>query len=155
MTRFDELELEPAIAIGAAAADDDRGGVIPASRTRRVMAFFIDLSLFAALTLALFPLLPSSMHWPFIAALAGFVIVVSYYYFVGAWLLWGRTIGGIIFDVRVMPDSAKAITLRDATLRWLALYLSLLTGCIGCLLALFPSQRSLADRMSHTRCVTL
>jgi uncharacterized RDD family membrane protein YckC len=151
--RFDELELEPAIAIAGATGDDDES-IVPASRLRRMMALLIDLSLFAALTLALFPILPSSMHWPFLAALGGFVIVVSYYYFVGAWLLWGRTIGGVIFDVRVVPDGRTAITLRDATMRWVALYLSLLTATIGCWLALLPSRRSLADRMSGTKCVT-
>ena len=51
----------------------------------------------------------------------GFVFVVSYYYFVGTWMLWGRTIGGVIFDVRVIPEETHAIALRDATMRWGAL----------------------------------
>ena len=81
------------------------------------------------------------------------VIVISFYYFVGTWLLWGKTIGGAIFDVRVVPSRAPAMALKSATLRWLGLYLSLATGGIGFLLAALPSRLSLADRLSRTRCV--
>src|SRR5207237_9899109 len=55
---------------------------------RRLLALLTDLSLFAALILALAPLLPASRDWLSVTALAGFVIVVSYYYYVGSWLLW-------------------------------------------------------------------
>lgn len=150
MARFDEIEFEPAIV----SIDDDPAGA-PAPRLKRMMALLTDLSLFGALVLALSPLLPASMHWTIVVALSGFVFVVSYYYFVGTWMLWGRTIGGVIFDVRVVPDGPHAIALRNATMRWSALYLSLLTGGIGFLFALFPSRRSLADRMSQTRCVSV
>jgi len=150
--RFDEMELEttpavdalpPAIAVDDAPTDH-------APRTRRMLAFLTDLSLFAALTLALAPLLPPSRDGFAVSALAGFVVMVSYYYFTGSWLLWGKTIGGAIFDVRVTSD---AMSLRSATMRWLGLYLSLATAGIGFLFALLPSRRSLADRLSETRCV--
>lgn len=151
--RFDEVELEavlvpeiPGTTATAATPTDD------AARWRRLLALFTDLSLFAALALALSPLLPSSYAWLQTAALAGFVIVLSYYYFVGTWLLWGKTIGGAIFDVRVIADEG-AMTLRDASLRWLAVYLSVLTCGIGFALAALPSRRSLPDRMSSTHCV--
>jgi len=68
-------------------------------------------------------------------------------------MLWGKTIGGAIFDVRVIAAATPAIALKGATLRWLGLYLSLATGGIGFLLAALPSRLSLADRMSRTRCV--
>ena len=68
-------------------------------------------------------------------------------------MLWGKTIGGAIFDVRVVPDGDEAMSLRGATLRWLGFYLSLLTAGIGLMLAALPSRLSLPDRMSGTRCV--
>ena len=112
--RFDEVELQ-AVPLG----NEEAVAVAPpppaASHPwlRHLLALLTDLSLFAALALALLPLLPQSYGWLEITALCGFVLVVSYYYFVGAWMLWGKTIGGTIFDVRVVSR-----TLRDATKRW-------------------------------------
>jgi hypothetical protein len=60
-------------------------------------------------------------------------------------------IGGAIFEVRVVAEEG-AMTLRDASMRWAAVYLSLALGALGFLLAVLPSRRSLPDRMSHTRC---
>lgn len=153
--RFDEIELE-AVPLGI---EDDAPPPVAAAasghapRWKRLLALFTDLSLFAALVLALSPLLPQPYAWTHIAALAGFVIVVSYYYFVGTWLLWGKTIGGAIFDVRVVPASQHAISLRDASIRWAAVYLSIASAGIGFLLAALPSRLSLPDRVSSTRCV--
>ena len=149
--RFDQIELEPVVfdapVMTQPAADDD------APRPKRLAALLIDLSLFAALALALSPLLPAAPGPLAIGALAGFVMVVSYYYFVGTWMLWGKTIGGTIFDVRVVAARPPAIALRSASMRWVGLYLSLATGGIGFLLAALPARRSLADRISRTRCV--
>jgi hypothetical protein len=149
--KFDELELEsvPFETTTEPATDAD------APRLKRLAALIIDLSLFAALALALSPLLPASRGPLAVGALAGFVVVVSYYYYAGSWLLWGKTIGGAIFDVRVLPAAhTPAMSLKSATLRWLGLYLSLATAGIGFLLAALPARRSLADRMSRTRCAT-
>ena len=147
--RFDELELETtptleAPPVSAVAATQ------PASRFRRLFALLTDLSMFAALTLALQPLLPPTRDAFAIASLAGFVVMVSYYYFVGSWLLWGKTIGGAIFDVRVVSD---AMTPRAATMRWIGMLVSMLTAGLGFLFAALPSRRSLADRVSSTRCI--
>jgi uncharacterized RDD family membrane protein YckC len=149
MPRFDEVELE-AVPLGIETQPETTDDAAP--RGKRLMALLADLSLFAALTLALSPLLPQPPTWLHVAALAGFVVVMSYYYFVGSWMLWGKTIGGTIFDVRVAANDG-AMSLRAATLRWLALYLSLLTGGLGLLLAALPSRRSVPDRLSGTRCV--
>jgi uncharacterized RDD family membrane protein YckC len=97
--RFDEVELQPAV------FDTDSDTPPPpvpirASIFRRFAALVVDLSLFAALALALSPLLPASMSVISIASLAGFVIIIAFYYFAGTRALWGRTIGGAIFDVR-------------------------------------------------------
>ena len=149
--RFDEIEFESVpfdiTSTTEPASDTD------APRLKRLAALIIDLSLFAALALALSPLLPASRNPWSIGALAGFVVVVSYYYYAGTWMLWGKTIGGTIFDVRVVPAHTRAMSLKSATLRWLGLYLSLATAGIGFLLAALPSRRSLADRISRTRCV--
>jgi uncharacterized RDD family membrane protein YckC len=153
--RFDEMELEPVpmgieeeapSAVAAGSEGDARRG-------KRLLALLTDLSLFAALVLVLSPLLPQPPHWPHLASLAGFVVVLSYYYFVGTWMLWGKTIGGAIFDVRVVPGTEGAMSLRDASLRWLGVYLSIATGGLGFMLAALPSRRSLPDRLSNTRCV--
>jgi len=66
---------------------------------RRFAALLIDVSLFAALALALSPLLPAPMSALSVASLAGFLIIVAFYYFAGTRAFWGRTIGGAIFDV--------------------------------------------------------
>jgi uncharacterized RDD family membrane protein YckC len=95
--RFDEVELQ------AATFDVDSSlppSSAPASFFRRLAALLIDLSLFAALGLALSPLLPASMSALSIASLAGFLIIIAVYYFAGTRALWGKTIGGAIFDVR-------------------------------------------------------
>jgi hypothetical protein len=98
--RFDEIELQ------SVTLDADSSATAPPSPSsissffRHAAALLIDLSLFAALGMALSPLLPSSMSVISIASLAGFLIIVAFYYFAGTRALWGRTIGGAIFDVR-------------------------------------------------------
>jgi uncharacterized RDD family membrane protein YckC len=150
--RFDEVELE-AVPLGVIEEEvPPVSETNDASRGRRLLALLTDLSLFAALALALSPLLPQPFALLPALALAGFVVVLSYYYFVGSWLLWGKTIGGAIFDVRIVADEG-AMTLRDASMRWAAVYLSLATAGIGFLLAALPSRRSLPDRLSATKCV--
>lgn len=151
--RFDEVELETVAVDPAVPHDTAAAASTAAPRLSRLWALLTDLSLFAALAVGLSPLLPQSRNWIAIASLGGFVFVISFYYFVAMWLIWGRTIGGAIFDVRVVSD-ASSMALKTATLRWAALYLSLLTGGLGFLLALLPSRRSLADRMSSTRVVS-
>lgn len=125
-----------------------------APRFRRLLALITDLSLFVALSLALSPLLPAKMSWPATAALAGFVVMVSYYYFAGMWLLWGKTIGGTIFNVKVIGSDDASMAFGRASLRWIGVFLSLITAGIGFALAALPSRLSLADRLSHTRCVS-
>ena len=158
MARFDEIELEP-VPLGVetpgieVGAGDEELEPLPAPRLRRAIAHLIDLSLFAALAVALSPLLPAGMPWLSLAALGGFVLLLSFYYFVAAWMIWGRTIGGAIFDVRVAAYTPP-MALREAAMRWLAMYASLATGGLGFLLALLPSRRSLADRLSATRSIS-
>src|SRR4051794_4082622 len=97
--RFDEIELEPVV-FDVDAAPPPSAAPIRASVFRRLAALLIDLSLFAALAMALSPLLPASMSTISIASLAGFLIIIAFYYFAGTRALWGKTIGGAIFHVR-------------------------------------------------------
>ena len=150
--RFDEMELE-AVSLGVEEPLESDVSSGQATLLRRALAVLTDVSLFAALALALFPLMPPDRTWVHLAALAGFVVLVSYYYFVGAWLLWGKTVGGAIFDVRVVGRTEGKIHLRDASLRWVGVVFSLLLGGIGFMLAALPGRRSLPDRMSDTRCI--
>jgi uncharacterized RDD family membrane protein YckC len=145
MTRFDEIELQ-AVPLGAVVAEKPLQATASASRLKRFLAFLTDLSLFAALTFALMPLVPASRDRLSIAALSGFIVIVSYYYFVGTWMLWGKTVGGTIFDVRIVGDDDESLPLWGATMRWAALWISLLTCGLGFLVAL-------PDRLSQTRAV--
>ncbi|HEX7151322.1 MAG TPA: RDD family protein [Thermoanaerobaculia bacterium] len=152
--RFDEIELE-AVAVPDVLTIEEPPPApsSDAPRFKRLLALLTDLSLFAALALALSPLLPATENWLAVAALAGFMAVLSYYYFVGTWMLWGKTIGGAIFDVKVVPASSEAMSLRDASLRYAGVLVSLATAGLGFALAALPSRASLPDRVSATRCV--
>ena len=122
--RFDEVELQGVGVVESPGRPVAEEIPLEESKTRRLfkqtLSLLTDLSLFAALTLALFPFLPQPSTTLALIALGGFVLMVSFYYFVGAWMLWGKTIGGAIFDVRV-----EARSVRAASLRWMWLVLAL------------------------------
>ncbi len=105
--RFDEIELQPGT-FDADAATPHEPQPVRISLFKRLAALLTDLSLFAALGLALSPLLPASMSAISIASLAGFLIIVAFYYFAGTRALWGKTIGGAIFDVRAVRRNRAA-----------------------------------------------
>lgn len=112
--RFDEMELQ---SVPFDSEPDSPPTPDHAPRTpvvKHALALVTDLSLFAALALALSPLLPQPATRVALIALIGFVLMLSFYYFAGAWTLWGKTVGGAIFDVRM-----EKRTLRDAAVRWL------------------------------------
>lgn len=133
----------------------------PASRFHRTVGLLTDLSLFVALSLALSPLLgyhtnwqsTLGAEWPTVLGLAGFLLLLSYYYFVTSWLIWGKTVGGVIFDVRVVSEEGTSMRVRDLTRRWAAMLLSIALGGLGFLPALLPGGRSLSDRLSRTRSI--
>ena len=149
--RFDEVELDPVPLIEDVTAPPAEPEGAP--RLRRLAALLTDISLFVALAFVLVPLLPDPSGWVHASALAAFVVMLSYYYFVGSWMLWGKTIGGAIFDVRVVRRHGEAMSLRAASLRWAGLFLSLATAGLGLALAALPSRRSLPDRISGTLCL--
>lgn len=147
MGRFEEKELMVVTGFSPSTPHD---GLKPVATNapilRRVFALLTDLSLFAALVFALMPLIPASRDVLSIVALAGFVVIVSYYYFVGSWMLWRKTVGGTIFDVRVVGDDGESMPLKSATMRWVAMWMSVATCGAGFLAAL-------PDRLSNTRTV--
>jgi len=168
--RFDEVELfkgpddageDMAQELRAAAAEPEIETIprIAASRSRRILAFLTDASLFVALGLALSPLIDMrSTLQSTVAAVplavfgfAAFLLLMSYYYFVGTWVVWGKTVGGSIFDMRVAASDGHPIDVRSATVRWCAMLLSVLTFGLGFVIAIFPGGRSLADFMSKSR----
>jgi hypothetical protein len=133
--RFDEVELQGVEVVEPSSRRAAESAPLAGSKTRRLVSFTLalltDLSLFAALSLALFPLMPQPWGWRELTALGGFVLMLSYYYFAGAWMLWGKTIGGAIFDVRV-----EARTLRAASMRWLAIVIGVAAAAIVIAVAL-------------------
>jgi uncharacterized RDD family membrane protein YckC len=144
--RFDEIELE-AVALGIESESEAPGAEVDRARWhKRLLALLTDLSLFAALTLALLPLLPPTPSWPAVASLAGFVAVISFYYFVGSWMLWGKTIGGAIFDVKVVADEG-AMSVPTASMRWIAFVASLLVAGL-------PLLFRVPDRVAGTRTIS-
>ena len=165
--RFDEVDLLPEPTSAAAPAltvaePMEVASSAPASRWRRIAAALCDLSLFIALGLVLSPLLPPTndlaeslaASWPIYIGYCGFLLLLSYHYFSGSWLLWGKTIGGAIFDVRVVADDERsALSAVQVSKRWGATLLSVVTAGLTFVPALLPSRRSVADRLSSTHCV--
>lgn len=165
--RFDEMELfkgpaaepEPAPAAETRSAPDGAAGLAAAPRWRRVLAFGTDASLFLALALAMSPLLDLRAtaaetlraEWPAISAFSAFILLLSFHYFVVSWAVWGRTVGGSIFDTRVALVDGSPIDFRNASLRWLWMLVSIATCGLGFLVGIAPGGRSLADRMSKSR----
>lgn len=168
--RFDEIELfkgPDEVPPDGDAHDEQRSSPDPAepapriaaSRSRRILALTTDVSLFVALGLALSPLIDVrstfretlSNEPVAVAGFAAFLLLMSYYYFVGGWIVWGKTVGGSIFDTRVASASGHPIDVRSASIRWCALLLSVLTCGLGFLIAVLPGGRSLADLMSKSR----
>lgn len=177
MTRFDEIDLlqEPApdarppfrrTRKGGAPRESGEPEPDSAARSapilKRMLAFLTDLSLFAALALALSPLLSQratladtlAHEWPAVLGFAGFLLLFSLYYFAGCWTIWGKTIGGTIFETAIVDFDGGPIELGAATKRWASTLLSLAIGGVGFLPALFPpGHLSLPDRMSASRVV--
>lgn len=168
--RFDEVDLFPELAasmvqdVPHVTATPLTSWLAPAPLYRRALTFLADSTLFLALFLALLPLCgvadsPPSLatvleRWPQLSSVTAFLVLVSYFYFVGSWLVWGRTIGGAIFDVRVISDTGAPASVKGASKRWAGMMLSLLVGGSGFLAALLPGRRSLADRLSRTKAIS-
>lgn len=158
--RFDEVELrKDPLAETDSPKEFVSRTLEPSGRLRRFMTAAIDLSIFAALALALSPLLTFreslsvtlAAQWMPMLGMFLFILLLSYFYFAGSWLLWGKTVGSTIFETKVVGETSGKVSLREASLRWLGVFLSILTAGLGFLLAALPGGRSLPDRLSNTR----
>lgn len=151
--RFDEIELIGTARPSSASVPVENGAPRPESGAplwRRALALGLDLSLLGALVLTLGPLFPMGIDLRAALAIAGFVATFSLCYFTSGWMVWGRTLGGAVANVRVVTDDHLGVTFRRSFLRWTGLVISLATAGVGFVPALFPTHRSLADRISHT-----
>lgn len=164
--RFDEVELvrvpeqderNPPAAEATSPSAATRS--LRAPLVNRALAFLTDVSLFVAIALAMSPLLPlragvvdTLREEPGTSlALLGFLLLISLHYCVLSWMIWGRTVGASIFDLRVVADDGGPVDGKSALRRWAGSLLCILTGGIGFLPALTSSRRSLADRLSSTQ----
>lgn len=154
MARFDEIELH-----GHAAEPHEpppaASRPTQAPLMRRVIAFVIDFSLFIAAAIAMSPIIPEGEDANMARlAVVGFLAIVSLYYLSLGWMVWGKTIGAAIMDIRVVSQSLGDVDIRRAASRWAGTVLSILTLGLGFIPALFGERKSLADRISGTRVVT-
>ncbi|MDX1583304.1 MAG: RDD family protein, partial [Thermoanaerobaculia bacterium] len=119
MPRFDEIELKGPDTRGPDSNTEDSSPYESAGIASRIIAFVIDLSLFVAAAIALSPVLPDTegviLAW---SAVIGFLILVSLYYLGLGWMVWGKTIGGAIADVRVVSDNLGDVNVSQAARRW-------------------------------------
>jgi uncharacterized RDD family membrane protein YckC len=152
LPRFDEIELRKA-------HEDVTPEVVLRERTpaplwKRAAALIVDLSLFMAAGISMAPLLPpgGGAVVPLLAMIA-FLMLLSLYYFCLGWMVWGKTVGGAILDIRIVGEDRSDVNLRSALRRWSGMVLSLLTLGAGFFPALLRDRRSLADRLSGTRAV--
>ncbi len=160
--KFDEVDLRrhadpvPASSEPASGDEEPRPPII-----RRIAATLIDWSLFAALALAMSPLLSFrgtlsdtlTEEWPSLLGFSGFILLVAFYYSLGTWTIWGKTIGGAIVDVKLTELDASPVSVANAARRFGATLLSLAIAGLGFVPALVGQRRSLADRLSNTRCI--
>ncbi len=152
MARFDEIELR-----GTASEMPELPATISrqAPLMRRMIAFVIDLSLFIAAAVAMSPIIPEGDSANSARlAVVGFLFIVSLYYLSLGWMVWGKTIGAAIMDIRVVSQNLGDVDLRRAARRWAGTVLSILTLGLGFVPAMFGEKKSLADRISGTRVVT-
>ncbi len=166
--KFDELELfkgpdevpqGPRPVMMEAQEPPPIAAAVPAPRWRRTLAFATDASLFLALALAMSPLLEIRptldatlrAEWPALASFTAFILLLSFHYFVVSWAVWGRTVGGSIFDTRVTSLDGSPIDFKSSARRWAWMLASIATCGLGFVIAIFPGGRSLADRMSQSR----
>jgi len=118
--------------------------------TRRAMAFLIDLAILfgtTALTLALGLFLADTdldiksdgfMNLIIVIYLA--LLFVGSTYFVFLQGFGGRTIGKMILGIRIIRDDGESIGLREAFIRWVGYFISILFVFIGFVWALFDSR---------------
>ena len=170
--RFDEGELEFANESGLEEPAASAAGVAPASAiitqlvdapaSRRVIAAAIDLTMLAAinlavvyLTLALAGLAVDQIAVLPLAPLVGFFAILDGGYLVAFIAASGQTIGKMVTGIRVVRDDGSRVDIAGAVLRAVGCGVSLATLGLGYLPAFVSAdRRALQDRLSRTRVVS-
>lgn len=87
-------------------------------------------------------------------AYQGYLFIVIGLYFVGSWRRHGQTLAMKTWKLRLVGAAGARITLRQALLRYVLAWPSLLLGGLGILYAPFDRERRfLHDRLSGTSVV--
>jgi len=85
-------------------------------------------------------------------AYQGYLFLVLGLYFVASWRRRGQTLAMKTWKLRLVGAGGSRITLRQAMLRYVCAWPSLLLGGIGILYALLdPERQFLHDRLAGTR----
>ena len=85
-----------------------------------------------------------------------FLLLLSYLYFVWHWMKGGQTLGMRSWHVRVIDDAGQCPDLKQASLRFIAAFLSWALVGLGYVWSLFDKEkRALHDRISKTRLIVV
>ncbi len=144
---------EPAIPPPAAA-------ISPPGLLRRLGALFYDLILLVgilfAATALLLPLRAGEAFRPGQAAYSTYLLAVSFLFFGWFWTHGGQTLGMRAWKIRLCAEGGGPVNWRQAGLRFLAAWLSLLPFGLGFLWALLDKEkRCWHDRIARTRMVRI
>lgn len=145
--------------------DTTTSGIRYSSVRRRFAAMFVDGIILTVLNMMLmFPFASSiaaNPANPDFSALLGKLAMtmvfstllgVVYYTALHGWK--GATFGKMVFKIKVVKADGEPISYVQAFVRYLGYMLSSLIMCIGCIMAIFDSQkRSLHDRIAGTRVI--
>lgn len=134
----------------------------PGSAGRRLAAAGIDHALLTSVDLAVayFTLRIAALDmadWNTLplAPLVAFLVLLKFAYFTAFTAIGGQTIGKMAMHIRVVTDDDATVAGGQAARRALVGLVSVLTGGLAYLPALFGQRRALHDRATHTRVVGL
>jgi len=129
------------------------------SLLRRLAAIFYDSILLCAVFFAATFILISSIGEGEVESgnlfYNAFLILLAYLYFCWHWVKGRQTLGMRSWYVYLVTESNTTLNWKQASLRFAAALLSLLTLGLGFIWALFDKQKlALHDRLSKTKLVT-
>ncbi len=147
---------EPSELVDEEAADFDL-----ARLATRAIAILIDLTiLFGITTLTLASGLyfadakyeiSSSNFMDFVITTYLVLLIISSTYFVLLHGLGGRTVGKMAMGIRIIREDGEFIGLREALIRWVGYFISVLCGFLGFIWAVFDSQsQTWHDKLAGT-----
>jgi len=79
------------------------------------------------------------------------LLIISSTYFVFLHGLGGRTVGKMAMGIRIVRDDGELIGLREAVIRWVGYFISVLCGFLGFIWAVFdPQSQTWHDKLAGT-----